>query len=557
MPTEFSSSSDEELNRALRRNNRGRRRQTRRDERCITTVIEPPTNPVVFNDQIIMPRAGTVYCPSRRHYFKLVSVQAAPGLVFGAPQLRIWQRHAAEEKNTDQRLVLDPRTGKNIDLSAADPQGFYIAVFEKSHDEKELKLLDNLLGTPTMKDRKLLAGWDSFSSRRASCWLGPSAPLMLYRACECNQWPDLADQLCVMVWTTNDQLCQTSYCRLNNGSYAATHYVLQREGLELSQVNWYPQRGLRMRGTFMFLGTSARKQHRKDGDDSVVHIDFFRSEENSLIAVNGFPVQVCDNRALITEVPLVSLVNSSSDCCSVWVTSGRMLSRVDIPLNGIGTATVISFRFGTVCLSSAVTALHLFDWNTALDADVLSLPEDAVQLLCGLCSGVVNVVMDFVGSVRSEAAKTKGKILAHCVCHNNARVVGLYSNIPGLNKYFFVSCASDGGIKVWDLRTFCAAAVPVVILRETTQVRETIGAVYAFSGSYICVAGCGSSTVEVIDSAQHAVVHRISLSKPCSIRMTIACVCERHGYFPGCLLVATHCDGDIQCNLVQLSFSPR
>ena len=129
MTVSFSSSDDDELQRALHRNRSGRRRRRRRDERNISMAdaeessVRAALPTVTYRGDTVEIRRGTVFFPNRNRFVHLVAAQSNPGRFFGEAELHVWCRSTV---SCDDVLLWDPVLSVATTLREAVPCSFYI-----------------------------------------------------------------------------------------------------------------------------------------------------------------------------------------------------------------------------------------------------------------------------------------------------------------------------------------------------------------------------------------------------------------------------------------------
>ncbi|ESL05844.1 hypothetical protein TRSC58_06492 [Trypanosoma rangeli SC58] len=145
MPVDWSSSSsDEELRTALRRNVR----RMRDEERAVPTSRTLTT---VYNGETVEVKYGTIYCPFRKKHFHIRSVRRNPEAFFGDANVRRRRRPCLSPSSIQLLDVSFEETTpgfKKVTLKEVGDTGFYVF-----HDIKEFSSPSfTVLQTPLLQD---------------------------------------------------------------------------------------------------------------------------------------------------------------------------------------------------------------------------------------------------------------------------------------------------------------------------------------------------------------------------------------------------------------------
>lgn len=132
---EFSSSSDEELSNAIRRNGRLRLKEIKKDERRVRIADksqQPPSHVDVANVSVQI-RRGMIYSSERRRYISIVHAKTATGQYFGDLRRRTAQRRDVDPSCVVLRAIDNGCAGGEVTLDVADDCGFYLFVRIANH----------------------------------------------------------------------------------------------------------------------------------------------------------------------------------------------------------------------------------------------------------------------------------------------------------------------------------------------------------------------------------------------------------------------------------------
>ncbi|ORC87509.1 uncharacterized protein TM35_000211150 [Trypanosoma theileri] len=430
-----SSSSDEELRTALRRNARLRENNTRAEFLSLPRTI-------VYNNESVEVRCGTVYCPFRKVYFHIQSVKRNPAAFFGDGNVRrnkrsylppssIWFLNASHgEEISGQR--------KRVTLTETNVKGFYI--FDGIADSS---------ASPPLQVR--------------------SEPLL----------QNFRYSRIMMPSRFEDALTSPIQLRVEEGIWKCLPYKIPRKSL----IGNFPDDRL----VFCDLESQSSISVIEDGE--VFSCPFFASpQDRSMIGmqlVSERNLVVLSSKVLhhISWDPDIPLVLKS--WTSRRLACGFFNCLCSIPFYGGSSVSSVFASTGHDLFKAIIREddhpimekFHGFRRSAFSSLDAYSMgPLASKVLLCGKRDG--SILVQPLETMRTSKLLDFGSI------HNSASI----SYIRCLqNSFKFVSIASNGEVKLWDVR-YMKTREPVANLQISRGIGFFHGVQATFLDDLACVA---------------------------------------------------------------------
>ncbi|KEG10283.1 hypothetical protein DQ04_03931010 [Trypanosoma grayi] len=433
MPVDWSSSSsDEDLRTALRRNARVREGE----ERALPTSISLST---VYNGETVDVRCGTIYCPLRKRYFHIRSVKQNAAAFFGDGNLRRCQRRYLSPSSVE---LLDASHGeevtdecRRVTLAECDDKGFYLFGGIKGSPSCTPK---STATPPMLQDFRFFR--IAMESRFRDILMSP----MQLRD-ENNTWKHLSYQIPPGAavaslpdgrFVFGDLNSQPRLCVVQND-------MVQTHQLEVSRD------GGCMVGMHFISHHAVVIVRRK----RLEHLTWDPDEPSAPRAWSFSPL-------------------SDEHSCSCLSSSfGEQME----PFVVLGSGRRLLYAVINNDRPPQLKRLRTFHTTPVLSVDTYSAGPLANQgVLCGMQNGTIQ----FQPLQVSETRRPFNSIVRHKSCVSYVRCVQ--------NTFNFVSVASDGGVKLWDLR-YMSAKEPVTELKTGTTRSPFFGAQATFADDILCV----------------------------------------------------------------------
>ncbi|KAH9598577.1 hypothetical protein LSM04_004889 [Trypanosoma melophagium] len=435
MSIDLSSSSDEELRTALRRNARLRENNTRAESLSLPRSI-------VYNNETVEVRCGTIYCPFRRVYFHIQSVKQNPAAFFGDGNVRrnkrchlppssIWLLNASHgEEIADHR--------KRVTLTETNAKGFY--VFDGIDDSS----------------------------------ISPPLPVKTEPMLQ-----DFRYSRITMSSRFKDYLTSPIQLRVEEGIWKSLPYKIPRKSLiENFQDN-----------RFVFCDLESQSSISIVEDGKVFSCPFFADyQDRSMIGI-----QLVSKRDLVIlsgkqlhhlswdpDIPLVL-----KSWTSRRLTRGFFNSSCSIPFYGGSTVSSVFAATGYDLFTATIREndhpiiekFQGYRRSTFSSLDAYSAgPLASKVLLCGKRDG--GIMVQPLETLRTS------KFLDFSAMHNSPSI----SYIRCLqNSFNFVSIASNGKVKLWDVR-YMKVEEPIANLQISRSIGFLHGVQATFLDDLACVA---------------------------------------------------------------------